>query len=75
MGKELHRVHSLCRIRFIGLYMTVSLFLPLLHLTDLLHQVRLLRRDPVRHVCHHELEGDNIYFVQNVVYCPTSLCR
>ncbi len=70
MGKELHRVHSLCRIRFIGLYMTVSLFLPLFHLMDLLHQVRLLRRNPVRHVCHHELEGDNIHFVQNVVYAP-----
>lgn len=75
MGKELHRVHPLCRIRFIGLCVTVSLFLPLLHLTDLLHQVRLLRRNPVRHVCHHELEGDNIYFVQDVVYAPTRFCR
>lgn len=71
MGKELHRVHPLCRIRFIGLYMTVSLFLPLFHLMDLLHQVRLLRRDPVRHVCHHHLQGYYVHFVQDVVYAPT----
>lgn len=71
MGKELHRVHSLCRVRVICLFVTVSLFLPLLHLTDLLHQVRLLRRDPVRHVCHHHLQGYYVHFVQDVVYAPT----
>lgn len=70
MGKELHRVHPLCRIR-IGLCVTVSLFLPLFHLMDLLHQVRLLRRDPVRHVCHHHLQGYYVHFVQDVVYAPT----
>lgn len=70
MGKELHRVHPLCRIR-IGLCVTVSLFLPLLHLTDLLHQVRLLRRNPVRHVCHHELKCNYIYLIQNVVNAPS----
>ena len=70
MGKELHRVHSLCRIRFIGLCVTVSLFLPLLHLTDLLHQVRLLRRNPVRHVCHHELESNYVHFVHNIINAP-----
>lgn len=70
MGKELQRVHSLCRVRIFFVCVTVSLFLPLLHLTDLLHQVWLLRRNPVRHVCHHELEGDNIHFVKNVVNAP-----
>lgn len=70
MGKELHRVHSLCRIRFIGLCVTASLFLPPLHLTDLLHQVRLLRRNPVRHVCHHELESNYVHFVHNIINAP-----
>lgn len=71
MGKKRHRVHSLCLIRVFCLFVTVSLFLPLLHFPDLLHQVRLLRGNPVWHVCHHELEGDNIHFVKNVVNAPS----
>lgn len=70
MGKELHRVHSLCRVRVICLCVTVPLFLTLLHFPDLLHHVRLLRRDPVRHVCQNHLQGYYIHFVQNVVYAP-----
>lgn len=70
MGKELQRVHSLCRVSVFCLCVTVSLFLAFLHFTDLLHHVRLLRRNPVRHVCHHELQGDHVHFVQNVVNAP-----
>lgn len=71
MGKELHRVHPLCRVRFIGLCVTASLFLPFLHFADLLHHIRLLRRNPVRHVCHHHLQGYYVHFVKNVVKAPT----
>lgn len=70
MGKELHRVHSLCLIGVFCLCATVSLFFTLLHFTDLLLQVRFLRRNPVRHVCHHELKGNYIHFVQNVANAP-----
>lgn len=70
MGKELHWVHSLCRVLVICLFATVSLSFTLLHFTDLLHHIRLLRRNPVRHVCHHHLQGYYIHFVQNVVNAP-----
>ena len=71
MGKELQRVHSLCRVSVFCLCVTVSFFLALLHFTDLLHHVRFLRRNPVRHVCHHELKCNYIYLVQNVVNAPS----
>lgn len=71
MGKELHRVHSLCRVRVICLSVTVPLFLTLLHFPDLLHHIRLLRRNPVRYVCQNHLQGNYIYLVQNVVNAPS----
>ena len=70
MGKELHRVHSLCLIRVFCLSVTVPLFLPFLHFPDLLHQVGLLRGNPVRHVRHHELQGYGIHFVKDIIYTP-----
>ena len=70
MGKELHRVHSLCLIRVFCLFVTVHLFFPFLHFPDLLHQVGLLRGNPVRHVRHHELEGYHVNFVQYVIDAP-----
>lgn len=74
MGKELHRVHSLCLIRVFCLFVTVPLFLPFLHFADLLHQVGLLRGNPVRHVRHHELEGYHVNFVKDVIYVPSGFC-
>lgn len=71
MGKELHRVHSLCRVCVICLFVTVSLFFTFLHFADLLINVRFLRRNPVRHVCHHELKCNYIYLIQNVVNAPS----
>ena len=70
MGKEFHRVHSLCLVRVSRLFVTVPLFFPFLHFPDLLHQVGLLRGNPVRHVRHHELKGNYIHFVQNVANAP-----
>ena len=74
MGKELHRVHSLCRVRVICLSVTVPLFFPFLHFPDLLHYVGLLRGYPVRHVRHHELQGYYVHFVQYVIDTPARFC-
>lgn len=70
MGKEFHRVHSLCLVRVSRLFVTVPLFFPFLHFPDLLHQVGLLRGNPVRHVRHHELQGYYVHFVQYVIDTP-----
>lgn len=74
MGKKRHRVHSLCLIRVFCLFVTVPLFFPFLHFPDLLHQVRLLRGNPVWHVRHHELQGYYVHFVQYVIDTPARFC-